>query len=102
MAYEIIWSPEAIRTFDNIIEYLSENWSVKEVNNFIDDIEQNILLLEKSPYLFRGSDKENLHEALITKHNLLLYQIIEKPNRVELIGFWDTRQNPKKKPSGKK
>mgnify|MGYP003394775671 CR=1 FL=1 len=97
MAYKIIWSPEAISTFDKIIKYLSENWSAKETSNFIDDAEHTILLLEKNPFLFRGSTKENVHEALITKHNLLLYQINDNSKKVELISFWDTRQNPKRK-----
>ncbi len=97
MAYKVIWAPEAVNTFDNIIDYLSKHWSKKEVTRFIDDVEQTVFLLEKNPFLFRGSSKVNVHEALITKHNLLLYQIVENSKRVELISFWDTRQNPKKK-----
>ena len=97
MAYKVIWAPEAVHTFDNIIDYLSDNWSVKEISKFIDDAEHTISLLEKNPFLFRGSSKQNVHEALITKHNLLLYQIIETSQRVELMSFWDTRQNPKSK-----
>lgn len=97
MAYKIIWSPEAINLFDKIILYLSENWSSKEVGNFIADVEHTISLLEKNPFLFRGSSKENVHEALITKHNLLLYQINEDDHNVELLSFWDNRKNPKKK-----
>ena len=97
MAYKVIWAPEAVHTFDNIIDYLSENWSAKEISKFIDDAEHTISLLEKNPFLFRGSSKQNVHEALITKHNLLLYQIIETSQRVELMSFWDTRQNPKSK-----
>lgn len=97
MAYKVIWSPEAILTFDNIIEYLHENWTSKEVVRFIERTEDVIFLLEQNPYLFRGSDKENIHEALVTKQNLLLFQIIESHKQVELISFWDTRQNPKEK-----
>ncbi|MBI3500503.1 MAG: type II toxin-antitoxin system RelE/ParE family toxin [Bacteroidetes bacterium] len=100
MAYKIIWSPEAIHTFDSVIEYLEAHWTHREIIKLIqraNDIEH---LLEKNPYLFRGSDKENIHEALVTKHNLLLYQINDEEKLVELLSFWDTRQNPKKKSSG--
>ena len=41
--------------------------------------------------------KQNIHEVLITKHNLLLYQINETELKVELLAFFDTRQHPKKK-----
>ena len=102
MAYKIIWSPEAVNTFEKIIQYLSENWSSKEITSFIDDTERTVVLLEKKPFLFRGSTTENVHEALITRHNLLLYQIAKSHKRVELISFWDTRQNPDKKYPKKK
>ena len=99
MAYKVIWSPEAAATFDRIIEYLEEHWTSKEIIRFIGRTEDVIFLLEQNPYLFRGSDKENIYEVLITKQNLLLYQVIESNKRVELISFWDTRQNPKTKPN---
>ena len=97
MAYKVIWSPEAEATFDKIIEYLHEYWTSKEIIRFIKRTEDVVFLLGQNPYLFRGSDKENVYEVLVTKQNLLLYQIIESTKRVELISFWDTRQNPKSK-----
>ena len=97
MAYKVIWSPEAIYTFNRIIEYLDAHWTSKEIIKFIERTEDVVSLLEQNPYLFRGSDKENIYEVLVTKQNLLLYQIIELNKRVELISFWDTRQNPKTK-----
>lgn len=97
MAYKIIWAPEAIHTLEKIVVYLSENWSNKEVSSFLDKVERTIKILEQNPFLFRGSISHNVHEALITKHNLLLYQIIEAENKVELLSFWDTRKNPTKK-----
>lgn len=99
MAYKIIWSPEAEATFDRIIEYLEEKWSSKEIIRFIERTEEVIFFLGQNPYLFRSSEKENIFEVLVTKHNLLLYQVIESKKRVELISFWDTRQNPKTKSS---
>ena len=59
--------------------------------------DKTIHLLTINPYIFRGSEKEDLHEVLITKHNLLLYQIASKEKKIELLSFFDTRQNPKKK-----
>jgi hypothetical protein len=46
--------------------------------------------------MFRRSTKMNIHQVLITKHNLLFYRILE--NKIELLTFFDTRQNPVKKP----
>ena len=97
MAYKIIWSPEAEKTFDEVIEYLQNNWTKKEIKNFIKKTEEIILILHNNPYLFRGSEKVSIYEALIGKQNLLIYQINESKKKVELLNFWDTRQNPKGK-----
>lgn len=97
MAWKIIWSPKAIETFDRIIDYLQAKWTEKEIIHFANETEHVISLIAINPYLFRGSEKENVHEVVITKHNLLLYQVIEPEMRIELLAFFDTRQDPKKK-----
>ena len=97
MAFKIIWSKEAEDTFDTIISYLEENWSHKEIRKFILETEKIASLLQQNPFLFRGSEKENIYEVLVGKQNLLLYQINERHKRVELLSFWDTKQYPESK-----
>lgn len=97
MAYKIIWSPKAEKTFEGVIEYLQRKWTNKQIQYFVERTDKTVRLLAINPYMFRGSEKENLHEVLITKHNLLLYQISSKEKKVELLSFFDTRQNPKNK-----
>lgn len=97
MAYKIIWSPEAEQTFDAIINYLEIHWSKKEIKKFIHKTEEIAAFLQQDPYLFRGSEKASIYEALVGKQNLLLYQINESKKTVELLSFWDARQNPKEK-----
>ena len=97
MAYKIIWSPQAELTFENVINYLFENWTIKQVENLLSRTNKLIGLISKNPFLFRGSEKQKIHEVLVTKHNLLLYQINETELKVELLAFFDTRQHPKKK-----
>ncbi len=97
MDFKIIWSPEAQCTFDNIINYLEKNWTEKEIKKFILASDKLIFVLSQNPFLFRKSEKENVYEVLIGKQNLLLYQVVESSKKVELLSFWDTRQNPKSK-----
>ena len=99
MALQIIWSPEAEETFEKIIEYLQKNWSDKEIEKFLAKTEKVLKQISSRPKMFRRSEKENIHEAIITPHNLLLYQINE--NNIELLGFWDTHQDPDRKPTNK-
>jgi plasmid stabilization system protein ParE len=95
MAYKIIWLPVAEKRYDEIIGYLQENWTDKEIANFIARTEEVLEVIQTNPDIYRRSEKRDIRQALITKHNLLLYR--KRSNKIELITFFDTRQNPSKK-----
>lgn len=95
MALEIRWTEEAIASYNTVIAYLSENWSEKVVNRFIKKVSATLKVLGSGKVEFRHSAKKNIHEVLVTKHNLLLYKVY--PDRVDLLVFWDTRRDPKSK-----
>jgi plasmid stabilization system protein ParE len=97
MAFKIVWSKEAEDTFEEIISYLEIKWTEKEIEKFVSETSKIVSILKKNPFLFRGSDKAKIFEVLIGKQNLLIYQINESEKRVELLSFWDTRQNPRSK-----
>ncbi len=95
MVKKIIWTPESEKTFEGVLIYLDTHWTEKEKSNFITATNRTIQIISQQPELFRKLAKSNTHEALVTKHNLLLYTI--KEESIDLVAFWDTRQNPKKK-----
>ncbi len=97
MAKEIRWTPGAEESFEKVISYLDSNWSEKEINHFIDATERVIEFISEYPLMFRKSAKRQIHEALITEHNLFLNRV--KKNHIELLTFMDTRKNPRKKTS---
>jgi hypothetical protein len=59
-----------------------------------------ISYLSENSLMFRQSKMQNIREAVVTKHTLLLYRVKQK--QIELLVFWDTRKNPKKKFKRKK
>lgn len=89
------WTPEAITTFDGIINYLEKYWSEKEVDKFILATDRVIRFISVFPRMFRSTNKKNIHEALVTSHNLLIYKVC--PTHIDILTFWDTRQYPLKK-----
>ena len=96
MAKEVIWSPEARAVFENVITYLQSNWTDKEVEHFIKATEKVVKLISNQPKLYRASKtKKNIHEALITKHNLMLYK--NTRNVIYIMTIWDTRQDINKR-----
>lgn len=96
MAQKIIWTPEAENTFDQVIAYLEEHWTEKEIRKFIKKTNEVIHHISFHPLAYRSAGKDDIREALITKQNLLLYRISGKV--IYLLYFWDTRKNPVKKP----
>lgn len=95
MVKEIRWTPEAESTFQAVIAYLQSVWSEREIANFIQATQSTIAYIAEHPKMFRKTNRKNVHEALVTPHNLLIYKVY--PTRIDLITFWDTRQNPRKK-----
>lgn len=95
MAKKIIWSSRATASFDRIVKYLEKEWTKKEIEKLISNTQKVLHQIESGELKFRSSGKKDIHEVLVTKHNLLLYRI--KKNQIDLLIFYDTRQHPKKK-----
>lgn len=94
MAYKIIWSPEAVKTFDAIVEYISVNFTNKEVAFFINSVNRRLLAMTYFPKTSRtitaGSRRR---KAVIHKRTVLIYTIRARKKEIELLFFFDTRQN---------
>jgi plasmid stabilization system protein ParE len=45
MAYKITWSPEALESFDAIVEYINNRFTEKEVKQFVGLVNRRLLLL---------------------------------------------------------
>jgi len=96
MALVARWSKEAEDTFDEIIKYLEDNWTEKEIRNFVGSANKVIEQIEKNPYQFKASRFQEIRKALITKHISLFYFVNETDKVIVLYAFWDNRQNPQK------
>lgn len=96
MALNVIWSPLALNNFHEVISYLGENWNDAVIKSFVLRTEKVIQLISEHPQIFRQiSEQNSIREAVITKHNLLLYRIDK--TQITLLAVFDTRQHPQKK-----
>jgi len=50
--YKIIWTAEALRNLRQIIKYPDENWSQREIKNFVRKLDKRIKLISLNPKLF--------------------------------------------------
>lgn len=56
MTSQIIWSPVAVQTYQQILDYLEINWTVREVVNFIHRTEE---ILELSVLILLSVNNPN-------------------------------------------
>jgi plasmid stabilization system protein ParE len=92
MAYSIKWSPVSEITYADVLDYLAEKWGLKEVEGFMDRTDEVIGFIQQNPKQYIYSKRKKAYRAVVTKQVSLYYRIQSK--EVELLLFWDTRQNP--------
>jgi plasmid stabilization system protein ParE len=94
MALKIKWSVKAKFNYDNVLSYLDENWSKKEVENFIKKTESILNIISHQPYIFKAASHKKVRKAILGKQNSLFYLVLD--SEVYLLSFWDNRMDPKK------
>ncbi|MEO6453086.1 MAG: type II toxin-antitoxin system RelE/ParE family toxin [Ginsengibacter sp.] len=99
MVLKIIWSPLALQSYLNNIAYLERAWTKKEVTNFIKSTEEKLELLKKFPGMGYSSQKNRfLKKTLIGKRIILIYRYKPAKNKIELMRFFNTWQDPRLSP----
>jgi len=53
MALKIVWTKRAISEYDKIIKYLEENWTEKEIKNFVQQTDNFLNLLKVYPEILQ-------------------------------------------------
>ena len=93
--YKIVWSDEALSNLKNILTYLENNWSTKEINKFATLLDRQLNRIQNNPFLFAESEsRSTIRKSVLTKQVSIYYRV--KNKTVELISLFDNRQNPKK------
>ncbi len=68
MDYKIFWTEEAIQNLEEIINYLSINWTQREVDNFKLKLSKQIDHIKRNPRLFPISQfQPRLRKAVLSK-----------------------------------
>jgi plasmid stabilization system protein ParE len=97
MAYQIVWTKQALKGYDKIINYLEENWSEKEILNFINDTDQFFETLVLQPEILQKSNKQkNLYRGPINRLTILIYRVKPLKKQIVLIAIRGARQKPLK------
>lgn len=94
----IVWTPKALNSYFVILDYLQNEWGEKVVQDFIIKIEHILMQVQEYPKMYESSEYyKNIRKAVVTKHNLLFYKIKPRKKEIELLIFWDTRQDGRRR-----
>ncbi len=93
------WSERALKTYFKVADYLHEEWGEAVLDNFIIKVDSLIELIQEMPAMFELSRKyKNVRKGFVTEHNTLYYRVKPRKKEIELLIFWDPRQDSKKRP----
>mgnify|MGYP000963609187 CR=1 FL=1 len=92
---KIHWNDLArIDYFENI-DYLLREWSEKAAQEFIDEVYETEILLERGKIDFQDTDRKDIKRCVVCKQISLFYKIIDKHN-IEFLRFWNNFQDNNK------
>jgi hypothetical protein len=67
-SYNLQWTEESIRNLENILDYLQQNWTEKEINNFKQKLSDQLNLICRFPFIFPQSEyQKRLRKAVLSK-----------------------------------
>lgn len=90
---EIVWSEKADESFDEILVWIEERFSSKEVDRFVIETYEVLNGIKNYPSAYPKSKKlKNVRKAVIHPHTTLFYRVQNKS--IELLFFWENRRNP--------
>jgi len=92
MALKIVWSNEASEGLDNIIEYLENNWTEREINLFFLRLEECLENIKEAPHRQKDSlrklgTKEYQHSSQTT----IFYTFDDQA--VNILRIWTNVKN---------
>lgn len=97
MALKILWTPQAEKGYDNIINYLAEKWTDREIKSFIQETKQFLDLLSRNPHLLQASlTRKNIYRGPINPLTIVTYRIKPQKKVIELLNIRGARQMSKK------
>lgn len=81
--YRLQWSERATLDLQNVITYLQDNWTEKEVRSFIRKLDKRLTLISANP-----------RRSVLTKQTVIYYET--STDVIKIVTLFDTRQDPRK------
>lgn len=97
MALELVWSKRANQGYARIVKYLEDEWTDKEVQNFVRETKHFFDLLKMNPRILEPSNShKDLYRGPINRLTILTYRYKPRAKKIVLINIRDARKKPLK------
>jgi len=95
----VIWTQKALKTYFRVSDYLQDKWGDAVVKNFSEEVEKLIREIKASPHMFEVSMKyKYIRKGFVTEHSTMFYRVKPRKKEIEILIFWDNRQDDKRRP----
>lgn len=92
---KVFWSSEAEKNLNDILSYIEEHWTRKEVEHFLNKLDKCIFLIQNKPKLFPPTKhRANLRRCVLSKQTSLYYSYTE--STIYIVTLFDNRRDPSK------
>jgi hypothetical protein len=91
----IHWNKLAVLDYYDNIDYLLQEWSEKEAQEFVDEVYNTEYILKQGNVDFQKTDMPEIKRCVICKQISLFYRIIDAKN-IEFLRFWNNYQDNRK------
>ncbi|WP_374461809.1 type II toxin-antitoxin system RelE/ParE family toxin [Chryseobacterium taeanense] len=92
----IIFSKVANKSYEDILEFLSQTWTEKEISVFIDEAEKVTDQLKDGKFPLFQKYSKDIRSALIGKKHVRMFFRKENEDKIIVLLFFDMRQDPQK------
>ena len=89
---EIIWTNTALESYEEIVDYITAKFSLKETNDFINTTDSIINIIKLNSKIGRPYEKTIYRQFLISEQTYLFYKL--EDNKIYLSIFWNNSKNP--------
>ena len=97
MAIELVWSKRADQGYAHIVKYLEDEWTYKEVQNFVRETKHFFDLLKQNPRILEQSKTHKyLYRGPINRLTILTYRYKPRKKEIVLVNIRDARKIPLK------
>jgi len=93
MAVKLLWSKRADQGYARIVRYLEEEWTEKEVRNFVRETKHFFNLLKENPHLLEPSKTyKDLYRGPINRLTILTYRYRPRKKEIVLVNIREAKR----------